>query len=182
MSQRVPTPFRPRRLRLAPAGRRPFPTLSLQSVRRSLDPYHAASPRCLCPLLPEGYQPRVRVDTLGTRNNLCKATLAEGVFTGLQSFAHVQAPTLARPPGCAHRKGSMPLGQPGRLRHAERHGLPQRRCAIASCPIRATDTAGLAPAGLQPCRLHPTPDPFLASTPFSRPFSRRPLSRVPFLG
>lgn len=155
------------RLPSAPAGISTFPTLSLQSMRRSLDPYHAASPRCVCPFLPEGYQPRVRVDTLGTRNNLGKATLAERVISRLQSFTHVQAPTLARPPGCAHRKGSKPLGQPGRLRHAELSGLPTLSSGIASCPIRASDTAGLAPAGLQPCRLLPTPDPF--SSPRTKP-------------
>ena len=47
----------------------------------------------------------------------------EGI-SGLQSFAHVQAPGLARPPGCAHRQGSMPLGQLGRLLHAILRRLP----------------------------------------------------------
>ena len=38
-------------------------------------------------------------------------------ISGLQSFRYVQAPTLARPPGCTHRCGST-TGRPGRLHHA----------------------------------------------------------------
>jgi hypothetical protein len=39
-------------------------------------------------------------------------------FSGLQSVRNVQAPTLASPPGCTHRRSSKPPGQPGRLHHA----------------------------------------------------------------
>ena len=40
---------------------------------------------------------------LGTRNNPCNATSTGGSISGLQSFANVQAPLLARPPGCTNR-------------------------------------------------------------------------------
>ena len=40
---------------------------------------------------------------LGTRNCPCNATSTGSWISGLQSFANVQAPLLARPPGCAHR-------------------------------------------------------------------------------
>ena len=33
----------------------------------------------------------------------CKATLTRHAFSGLQSFLYVQAPILARPPGCTYR-------------------------------------------------------------------------------
>ena len=76
-------------------------------------------------------------------------------ISGLQSFHYVQAPTLDRPPGCTHR--SLPAGPPGRLHHAPLGWLPAPSWGIATYPNRATDTAGLSPAGLQPCRLlrHP---------------------------
>ena len=45
------------------------------------------------------------------------------------------------------------IGQPGRLHHASLGSLPAPRCGIAAYPTRATDTAGLPQAGLQPCRL-----------------------------
>jgi hypothetical protein len=97
-------------------------------------------------------------------------------FSGLQSFLYVQAPTFARPPGCTYRYGSYlvnlvassnrPLSfkhpggcpnkifteQPGRLHHAMNTGLPLVSRGIATYSTRATNTAGLTPAGLRPCR------------------------------
>jgi hypothetical protein len=43
--------------------------------------------------------------------------------------------------------------RPGRLHRASLGWLPAPRCGITTYPTRATDTAGLSPAGLQPCRL-----------------------------
>ncbi len=40
------------RLLRAPAGRWPFPTLSLRSLYRRLGPYPATTSRCTCPFLP----------------------------------------------------------------------------------------------------------------------------------
>ena len=50
----------------APARRWPFPTLSPQSLRRCLDPYPAASPQCICSLLPKGQRPHLRRQRFGT--------------------------------------------------------------------------------------------------------------------
>ena len=58
---------------------------------------------------------------------------------------------LLDPPGCTHR--SLSAERPGRLHHAPLGWLPAPSCGIATYPNRATDTAGLSPAGLQPCRL-----------------------------
>ena len=59
--------------------------------------------------------------------------------------------------------------QPGRLHHAMDVRLPFTNCGIATCPIRATDTTGLSPARLQPCR--PLPRPVLEDFPHTVPRS-----------
>jgi hypothetical protein len=134
-----------------PAGLWPFPTLSLPSLWRCLDLYPAVFVRCAYPFLPQRQRPHVTGNTFGTRENPCKAISTGSVISGLQSFAHVQAPPLARPPDRSHR--SPKTGRPGRLHHASPKGLPTLGCGIATCLIWATDMAGLAPARWQPCRL-----------------------------
>jgi hypothetical protein len=54
------------RLPQASAGKWTFPTLSLQSLRRCLDPYPAVFPWCFCSLLPRRLRPHVRRHTFGT--------------------------------------------------------------------------------------------------------------------
>jgi len=49
--------------------------------------------------------------------------------------------------------GTKSTQQLGLLRHAAIMRLPNMNCGIATCPNWAIDTAGLPPAGLQPCRL-----------------------------
>ena len=114
-----------------PAGLWPFPTLSLPSVCGCSDPYPAVFVRCACPSLLRRQRPHVTGNTFGTRENPCKATSTGSVITGLQSFAHLRAPTLARPPGRSHR--SQVTGRPGRLHHASPEGLPTSGCGIATC-------------------------------------------------
>ena len=92
-----------RRLLPSPAGRGTFPTLSLRSLWWRLDPYPAVSPGCICPFLPRGRRPHVTGNTFGTREYPCEATSTGSRFSGLQSFADVQSPPLARPPGRTHR-------------------------------------------------------------------------------
>jgi len=87
------------RLSSVPAGRWPFPTLSLQSLRRCLDPYPAVSSRCSCSILPWRQRPHLRRHKFGTLNYPCNATSTRKAISGLQSFTNVQAPTLDRPPG-----------------------------------------------------------------------------------
>ena len=87
----------------APAGNWPFPTLSLQSLYRCLDPYPVASLWCIYSLLPKEQRPHLRREKFGTPNEPCNATSTGGPISGLQSFLYVQAPILARPPGCTHR-------------------------------------------------------------------------------
>ena len=66
------------RLPQAPAGRWPFPTLSLQSLRRCLDPYPAVSFRCTCPLLPGRQRPHLKRDRFGTPKILPAMQLQQG--------------------------------------------------------------------------------------------------------
>jgi len=54
------------RLSPIPAGSWPFPTLSLQSLRRRLDPYPAVSSWCSCSLLPRRQRPHLRRHRFGT--------------------------------------------------------------------------------------------------------------------
>jgi hypothetical protein len=94
----------------SPLGRWPFPTLSLQSLRRCLDPYPVVFSKCSCSLLPWRQRPHLNRHKFGTPNYPRNATSTGNCISRLQSFRYVQAPTLARPPGCTHRCGSKPQG------------------------------------------------------------------------
>jgi hypothetical protein len=94
------------RLSPVPAARWPFPTLSLRSLRRCSDPYPAALLGCTCPLLHRGHRPHPTVDGFGARNYPHTATSVGSPISRLQSFDHLRAPTLARPPGCSHRSST----------------------------------------------------------------------------
>src|SRR5512135_768939 len=78
-------------------------SLSPDSLWRRLDPYPAVSPGCTHPFLPWGRRPHVTGKAFGTRDDPCNATSTGNRITGLQSFADVQSPPLARPPGRTHR-------------------------------------------------------------------------------
>ena len=119
------------RLSRVPAGPWPFPTLSLPSVWRCLEPYPTVFVRCTCPFLPQRQRPHVTRNTFSTREKPCKTISTGSAITGVQSFAHVQAPPLARPPDRSHR--SPPTGRPGRLHHASPGRLPAPGCGIATC-------------------------------------------------
>jgi len=59
-------------------GRWPFPTLSLQSLRRCLDPYPAVSFKCTCPLLPGRQRPHLKRHRFGTPKILPAMQLQQG--------------------------------------------------------------------------------------------------------
>ena len=83
-----------------------------------------------------------------------------GALSGLQSFAYVQAPMLARPPGCFHRCGSKSIRAAGPFTPRNGPVVTDRNCGIATRLNRATGAAGLSPARLRPCRplqCHPAP-------------------------
>ena len=140
------------RLPRAPAGRRPFPMLSPQSLWRCLDPYPAAPLRCAYPFLPAELRPHLTCNRFGARHYRHDSNCHDEPISGLQSFLDVQAPPLARPPDCSYRRSSKSSGQPGRVRHAKNVWLPNTNCGIATCLNRAIGTTGLSPARLRPSR------------------------------
>jgi len=98
------------------------------------------------------------LDVRGSARQICpcNATSTENRFSGLQSFRNVQALIhlwWTMPPGCTHHYNFKSYRAADRLHCASPGSLPALRCGIATYPTRATDTAGLPPAGLQPCRL-----------------------------
>ena len=126
-------------------GRRSgFPTLSLQSLRRRLDPYPAASLDVPCPFLPEsiGLTPR-------KMRSAREIGVAEPYF-GAAVIRLLQAPTLARPPDCIHRSPSCWAADV----YTTHRRAPFRDVA-SSCPTWAIDTAGhqLAALSAAPCRI-----------------------------
>ena len=64
-----------------PAGSWPFPTLSLQSLRRRLDPYPAVSLWCACSLLPRGQRPHIQRHTFGTLKITPTMQLQQGKYS-----------------------------------------------------------------------------------------------------
>ena len=116
----------PCRLSPVPAGWWPFPTLSLQSIHRCLDPYPGMPLWCPRPFLPRELQPHPRCTDFGASNIPSQCNFNDDLISGRQSFRYVQAPMVASPPGCTYRAGSMSCGQPGRLRHAMDWKSPSR--------------------------------------------------------
>ena len=116
----------PCRLLPVPAGRWSFPTLSLQSVHRCLDPYPGTPLWCICPFLPRELQPHPCCTEFGASILPPQCNFNDDPITGRQSFRYVQAPMLASPPGCTYRADSVAYEQPGRLRHAMDWKLPPR--------------------------------------------------------
>lgn len=100
----------------------------------------------------------------------CNATSTRHAISGLQSFHNIQAPILARPPGCTHR-GIHDAGRPGRLHHAMDVWLPHTNRGIATYLNRAIDMTGLSPARLQPCRPLPRPGRAVFPHPVPRLYS-----------
>ncbi len=70
------------RLSPVPAGKWTFPTLSLQSLPRCLDPYPAALSPCVYSFLPGRHRPHVRRKTFGAPLTPCNATSTGCFFRG----------------------------------------------------------------------------------------------------
>jgi hypothetical protein len=113
------------RLSPVPAGRWPFPTLSLRSLRRRSDPYPAALPGCACPLLRQGHRPHPTGDGFGARVYPHTATSVGTQFRGcshsitfglLRLLGPQVAPTAADklPGGRAFHTTHRPAGYPDR--------------------------------------------------------------------
>jgi hypothetical protein len=73
------------RLLRTPAGCRPFPTLSPQSLYGCLVPCPVAPPRCTYSFLPVGQRPHLKNQRFGAQNHRHNATSAAGLFRGCSS-------------------------------------------------------------------------------------------------
>ena len=121
------------RLPPAPAGRWSLPRLSLRPVRRRSDPYPAALLGRTCPFLRRGHRSQPTRNGLDARIYPHVAASAGSRMSRLQSFVHLRAPTLARPPNCSDRGVRM---TPGRQAFHTTHrpdGYPLRmwRCFVS---------------------------------------------------
>jgi hypothetical protein len=92
------------RLLRAPAGLRPFPTLSLRICPCVLGPLPRRLLRCTCPFLPPRHRPSPRADQVGAPQSPC-SDFRTAPFSRLQSFLHVQARRCAHHPGRSYRYG-----------------------------------------------------------------------------
>ncbi len=122
------------RLLPVPAGRWPFPTLSLRSLCGRSDPYPAVSPSCSCPFLARGRRPPRLGNALGTPETPCHATSTGNLISGLQSFVYLRAPTIARPPDCTHLSRSIMLG--GQAVYTTHIPVGYLRRVVASLRVR----------------------------------------------
>ena len=134
----------------APAGRWPFPALSLQSLHSCLDPYPATSPRCIYPFLPAELRPHVRSETFGTPIYSHLATSVGHVFRGCSHSVMFRPPCSLDPQVAPTAEKLFRAAGPFTPRNG--HVVTHMSCGIATCLNRAIDMAGLSPAGLQPCR------------------------------
>jgi hypothetical protein len=85
------------RLSLVPAGRWPFPTLSLQSLCSRLDPYPATSLGCIYPFLLQELRPHKTGKTFGTWRFPCNATSTGCAFRGCSHSFTFRLPHLLDP-------------------------------------------------------------------------------------
>ncbi len=104
--------------RLSPvlSGRWPFPTLSLQSLRRCLDPYPVAPLQCICSLLPKELRPHLRRHKFGTPKKIPIMQLQPGYLS--RGCSHSLMFRLPRSLGPQVAPTAELSGRPGRLHHA----------------------------------------------------------------
>ena len=131
----------PCRLSPVPAGRWPFPTLSLRPLCRCSDPYPAALPGCTCPFLHRGHRPHPTGNGFGARIYPHMAASVGSRISWLQSFDHLRVPALARPP-------SEPCERVSRTR-LKQALMARRRCAV---PGRGRVGIRRVRDGVLPCR------------------------------
>ena len=124
-----------------------------ESFSGCLDPYPGGSLWCTYPFLPRGQRPSPRREWLGTQQSIRTATSVRSGFSGLQSFANVQASRFARHPGCSYRIEDYACqGSRGFYFHAYLGLLPPRAVDMLAVRNRVTDGAGTCtPQDSRPC-------------------------------
>ncbi len=154
------------RLSPVPAGRWSFPTLSLRPLCRRSDPYPAALLGCTHRFLHQGHRPHPTGNGFGARNYPHMAASVGSRISRLQSFDHLRAPALARPPDCSDRSADAPgrqafhtthrpAGYPNRdvaslhVRHGQLTWLDSHQLgrSLVGCSFPQAALTGLAPSG-----------------------------------
>jgi len=137
------------RLLRAPAGRRPFPTLSLRSLHGCLGPYPVAIKRCISPLLPARHRPLLRVKKIGLRTLFRNAALCGGNSRGCNHSVMFRLPCLLGPQAaptmralCPSRRRAVYTGQD--LRRYRSQAPASLR--VRTGQLTRQDLRGLTPA------------------------------------
>jgi len=140
-----PCAARPCRLRLAPAGERTFPTLSLWILLWMPGPLPRWPPRCTCSFLPSGHRPSPCYYGVGDQRNPYR-DFRTGNISGLQSFTHVLASAFASPPDRSHRRASVCSWAAGALTSGHTsESLPTQSPDLLTVRIEQLTVWGLAP-------------------------------------
>ena len=106
----LPLYHEPLQVAARPCWKSAFP--SVISVNLSLDAWThtpVVPSGALTRFFPRGQRPSPRREWLGTQQSIRTATSVRSGFSGLQSFANVQASRFARHPGCSYRIKVSPI-------------------------------------------------------------------------
>ena len=103
----------PCRLSPVPAGWWSFPTLSLQSVHRCLDPYPGMPLRCPRPFLPRELQPHPRCTDFGASITRRNATSTTTLLRGGSHFVMFRLPRSLAPQFAPTAQALCPAGSQG---------------------------------------------------------------------
>ena len=120
--------------RLWPCRPLHFPTLSLQSLRRCLYPYPAASSRCTCSFLPRRQRPHVRGETFGTPDDPCNATSTGDSFRGCSNSLMFRLLRSLDPPVAPTAEALSPQG--GRAVYTTHRSVGYLPRDVASLRVR----------------------------------------------
>ena len=93
----IPISAGPCRLLRAPAGRWSFPTLSLRSLYRCLDPYPVTALRCSCPFLPGSHRPHLTCKKFRPMKNILLTALRRKISRGCNHSFIFRLPYLLDP-------------------------------------------------------------------------------------
>ncbi len=112
------------RLLPAPAGRWPFPTLSLRTFPWVPGPVPRQPERCTCPFLPVRHRPSPPPDYGSATARLRSKQLHADAGFEHVVIRNLPAPKFARHPGCPHQLGHSSRGGGGFYVWAEHGSLP----------------------------------------------------------
>ena len=127
-----------------PAGRWPFPTLSLRPLCRCSDPYPAALLGCTCPFLHQGHRPHPTGNGFGARiYPHMAASVGSRIFVA--AVIRSSSGSCTRSASRLLRPRRLRAGPPGLSHHASPGRLPEPGCGVATCSTWTTSGASPQP-------------------------------------